>query len=82
MGDTGLEPAAKTKGKTDIDPGALPKAPQVASGDPRLLAVVEAWPNLSDPVKVAIVAMVEISTNRDRSSESAESADGSRGAVI
>ena len=54
----------KTKGKTDIEPGALPKAPPFQRTDPRLLAVVEAWPGLPESVQAAILAMVEASNHR------------------
>lgn len=64
MGGIGLEPAAKTVGKADIGPGALPKAPLSVRTDPRLKAVVNAWPHLSESVKAAVMAMVEASKHR------------------
>jgi len=64
VGGIGLEPAAKTVGKADIGPGALPKAPLSVRTDPRLKAVVDAWPDLPESLKTAIVERVEASKHR------------------
>ena len=63
MGEAGLEPPSNSPGNTGIpqaggaESGALaaPKPPS----DPDLRAVVEAWPELPDAVRVAVVALVK-----------------------
>lgn len=63
MGDTGLEPSGVAVSGTAISEeggaecGAL--AEDSAPKDHRLMQIVEAWDDLPESVRVAVVAMVE-----------------------
>ena len=65
MGDTGLEQGSFPCGKTHVfdkggaESGAVGDQPGT---DDDLAAVVRAWPGLADPLKAAILAMVESAT--------------------
>jgi hypothetical protein len=63
MGGAGLEPSHKTPGETDghdtggAECGALVE--DSTPNDARLTQVIEAWDNMPEGVRVAILAMVE-----------------------
>lgn len=62
MGVAGLEHTAKTLGKSGDAPIGAAKSdvidPRFDASDPDLAAVVTAWPNLPDALRVGILAMV------------------------
>ncbi len=67
MGDTGLEPVTTTGCKTKhlqqrppmggAESGAV--VGRTAPSDPDLAKVIEVWPTLPDPIKRAIMAMID-----------------------
>lgn len=58
----GLEPLANPAGKTQIphQGGAKPGAPEAETTavDPDLAAVIEAWPQLPEPIRRAVLTLV------------------------
>ena len=65
MGDTGLEPVNITGCKKQRPPVGGAESGAVGNNstatDPDLAKVVEAWPRLPEPIKRAILAMIEAS---------------------
>jgi len=62
MGDTGLEPSAKSSKKTALTQRSAAKcAARGADNGPidaDLTFVIERWPGLSEPIKAGILAMI------------------------
>ena len=69
MGDIGLEPPPKTSGKTAVSEGGGAESGAVGARnrgvDGELAAVVTAWADLPDAVRVGILAMVHASTGNE-----------------
>lgn len=75
VGPEGLEAFRKSPGKTPLsEKGGAPRGAHAVSealNDPRLLALVEAWPTLSESVRELIAGL--ILDKQDETSKSRES---------
>jgi hypothetical protein len=62
VGDTGLEPLTKSTGKSPTSQSSGAESGALVAGEaqsePRLSAVVEAWPMLPEAIKAGILAMI------------------------
>ena len=59
-GRKGLEPPAETSGKPINDNDNIAKTGAVdAPSDPELARIVVAWPSLAEPIRLAMLAIVD-----------------------
>ena len=62
--DADLQPPCNAKTSDDRPGGACQNLCQtLAETDPELAAVVDAWPDLSEPVKAGVLAMIRAATD-------------------
>lgn len=57
-GEGGIRTTSKTPANSALFDERAAKCAALAGADPELLQVVQSWPNLSDPIKLAILALV------------------------
>ncbi|MFT5424914.1 MAG: hypothetical protein ACI89L_002717 [Phycisphaerales bacterium] len=58
MGATGLELPPESSGKTAIPELGVAESGALPPHDPRLVRLMESWPDLPEPIRAGIAAMV------------------------